>query len=58
MDKCSGGPPTPGATEQRRRRNQKFDQRARGSSFANMANTIRSAGAYRGRATCRRTTIN
>jgi hypothetical protein len=31
----------------------KIDQRSRGSSFANVARTIRSPGVYRGRVTCR-----
>ena len=34
------------------------DHRSRGSSQARIANSIRSAGAYQGRATCRRSTVN
>jgi hypothetical protein len=32
--------------------------RSRGNSFANVANTSRSIGVNRGRATCRRSTIS
>ncbi len=46
------------STQQRRRRDQKDRPRSRGNSRANIANTSRSCGVYRGQATCRRTTIN
>src|SRR5438552_12625337 len=58
-DTSTAGPPTPGASAAASTASPGTPATDRGATArANIANTSRSCGAYRGRVTCRRTTIN